>query len=82
MIIIANIISVHAATRRDLRSKMSVAALVLGHTGSVRGLKGGVQKLLTELREKNERLEESPVVQRLREVSNSFTFLLRLYSML
>ncbi len=47
---------------------MSVAALVMGHTGSVRGLKGGVQKLLAELREKSERQEESPVLQKLREV--------------
>ncbi len=47
---------------------MSVAALVMGHTGSVRGLKGGVQKLLDELREKSERQEESPVLQKLREV--------------
>lgn len=45
-----------------------MAALMVGHTGSVRGLKGGVQKLLAELREKSERLEESPVLQRLREV--------------
>ncbi len=50
--------------------RMSVAALVLGHTGSVRGLKGGVQKLLAELKEKNERMDESPVLQRLREVAS------------
>ncbi len=49
---------------------MSMTALVLGHSGSVRGLKGGVQKLLAELREKSERLEESPVLQKLREVAS------------
>lgn len=50
---------------------MSTAALLMGQTGSVRGLKGGVQKLLAELKEKSERLEESPVLQKLREVGNN-----------
>ena len=39
----------------------------------MRGLKGGVKKLLDELREKSQRLDESPVLQRIREVGFSKT---------
>jgi len=45
-----------------------MSALVLSSCGTVRGKKGGVFKVLAGLREQRERLDQSPVLQKLREV--------------
>ena len=47
-----------------------MASIVVGRSGSVRGMKGGVGKILSELKEKSERLEGSTVLQKLRKVSS------------
>lgn len=48
---------------------MAESALVSRRTGSVQGVSGGVEKILKALRQKSERLNASPILEKLQEVS-------------
>ena len=48
-----------------------MATIVSRRSGSVRGVEGGVERILASIKRKSEKYSVSPLLQRIREVSSS-----------
>lgn len=48
-----------------------MATIVSRRSGSIRGVEGGVEKILASIKEKSEKINNSPLLQRLRDVGTN-----------
>ena len=55
--------------RSSVKNDASTAAIVSRRSGSIRGVEGGVEKILESIKQKSEKYKYSPLLQRIREVS-------------
>ena len=55
--------------RSSVKNDASMAAIVSRRSGSIRGVEGGVEKILESIKQKSEKYKYSPLLQRIREVS-------------
>lgn len=55
--------------RSSVKNDTSMAAIVSRRSGSIRGVEGGVEKILASIKQKSEKYKYSPLLQRIREVS-------------
>ena len=51
-----------------------MATIVSRRSGSIRGVEGGVGKILASIKQKSEKYKYSPLLQRIREVSSSIRY--------
>ena len=49
-----------------------MATIVSRRSGSIRGVEGGVEKILASIKEKSEKINNSPLLQRLRDVGTNY----------
>ena len=55
--------------RSSVKNDASMATIVSRRSGSIRGVEGGVEKILASIKQKSEKHKYSPLLQRIREVS-------------
>ena len=55
--------------RSSVKNDASMATIVSRRSGSIRGVEGGVEKILASIKRKSEKHKYSPLLQRIREVN-------------
>ncbi len=55
--------------RSSVKNEASMATIISRRSGSIRGVEGGVEKILASIKQKSEKYKYSPLLQRIREVS-------------